>query len=338
MTRKYTDKAVRPVIVVKGASTPVSPAGKMSRDTSNTFTEHVPHLAEAQDRTFTLTAWEIGDLVFCRGQNLGGKFQRHVKSQTTDHYYLYMPLPPQDLLQSRAEAARENSADVTPGTVSLHSLNHPMVHETATSDVIIVYIPRQRFGGIAGQMDGFVDGEIAAAGSALSAYLGMIDRILPILTMSASHHMATALVNLVSRVVGEKIAQGSFARFSNLALKQRAYQFIEDNLSNPALGPDHIARQMGLSRAALYRLFDLEAGVSATIEDHRVKAAVRLIQDGRKELSIAEIAKHVGYKNVTSFSRAFSRRMGITACTLKKKYDDETEVSESFGPKDTSHQ
>ncbi|WP_168148146.1 helix-turn-helix domain-containing protein [Asticcacaulis excentricus] len=212
--------------------------------------------------------------------------------------------------------------------MSLHSLPHPIPHEMTGSDVIIVYIPRQRFGGIAGQMDGLVNGELAAAGSGLSAYLGMIDRILPILTMSASRHFATALIKLVTRVVAEKVAQGSFARFSALALKQRVYQFIEDNLSNPSLGPGSIARQMGLSRAALYRLFDVEAGVSATIENHRVKAAVRLIQDGGKDLSIAVVATRVGYKNVTSFSRAFSRRMGITACTLKKRIDDERNQSD----------
>lgn len=327
MIRKHVDEIVKPVIVVKGGSTSTSPSRHISRNTLDERPDDGVRSADALTRPFQLTAWEIGDLVFCRGQNLGRSFQRHVRSHTTDHYYLYMVLPPQDVLESRPEAETERMAHEEFGSVSLHSLTHPIPHEMTGSDVIVVYIPRQRFGGIAGQMDGLVNGELAAAGSGLSAYLGMIDRILPILTMSASRHFATALIKLVTRLVEEKVAQGSFSRFSTLALKQRVYQFIEDNLSNPSLGPGPIARQMGLSRAALYRLFDVESGVSATIEDHRVKAAVRLIQDGGKDLSIAVVATRVGYKNVTSFSRAFSRRMGITACTLKKRIDDERNQS-----------
>lgn len=92
----------------------------------------------------------------------------------------------------------------------------------------------------------------------------------------------------------------------------RAREFIQHNLSSPALTPDLVAREIGVSRATLYRLFDPAGGVARVIREARIKAAARSLTRTGAEMRIGDIAHAFCFASDAHFSRAFKAQFGCT--------------------------
>lgn len=92
----------------------------------------------------------------------------------------------------------------------------------------------------------------------------------------------------------------------------RARDFIQANLSSPMLTPDLVAREIGVSRATLYRLFDPAGGVARVIREARIKAAARSLSRSGAETRIGDIAHAFCFASDAHFSRAFKTQFGCT--------------------------
>jgi AraC-like DNA-binding protein len=94
----------------------------------------------------------------------------------------------------------------------------------------------------------------------------------------------------------------------------RICHFIEGQLSQPELSPDHIARACAVSRATLYRLFEPFGGVAAYVRRQRLLRAKRdlasIALDGQ---TISAIARRNGFIDDASFRRAFRQAFGVSA-------------------------
>ncbi|WP_224701846.1 helix-turn-helix domain-containing protein [Devosia aquimaris] len=89
---------------------------------------------------------------------------------------------------------------------------------------------------------------------------------------------------------------------------------IERHLANPALSASAVAQQFGMSERKLYYLFEPLGGFATYVQDRRLKRCYdALIDPDLHRLSIAEIAESMGFLHPKSFSRAFSRKIGMTA-------------------------
>ena len=89
--------------------------------------------------------------------------------------------------------------------------------------------------------------------------------------------------------------------------------FIERNLADPALDADMICKQMGLSRSALYRLFEPLGSVAAHIRQRRLNQCLReLVSPRHRARRVSEIAFSWGFTNEASFSRAFRSAFDIS--------------------------
>lgn len=88
--------------------------------------------------------------------------------------------------------------------------------------------------------------------------------------------------------------------------------FIERNLARTDLSPTLICRQFGLSRSALYRLFEPIGGIAACIRNRRLECARRhLMAAGEGRGSVARLALSVGFPSDSAFARAFRTRYGV---------------------------
>ncbi|MCV3765073.1 helix-turn-helix domain-containing protein [Rhizobium sp. TRM95796] len=103
---------------------------------------------------------------------------------------------------------------------------------------------------------------------------------------------------------------------SGVALN-RARRVIEDHLHAPDLTPDFVARAAGLSRSALYRLFEPAGGVAAVIRETRLRAAARILARAETTLRIADVAEHFGFSSEAHFSRAFKAYFDCTPRDLR---------------------
>jgi AraC-like DNA-binding protein len=102
----------------------------------------------------------------------------------------------------------------------------------------------------------------------------------------------------------------------------RIRRLIEAELANPKLTPALIAGRLGLSRSALYRLFEPN-GVVAYIRDRRLMAAMRMLvrDDARRPLRISQVAYAVGFSDERTFRRAFKRRFGFIPSDAPRRAD-----------------
>lgn len=90
-----------------------------------------------------------------------------------------------------------------------------------------------------------------------------------------------------------------------------ADRFIATNLGDHELGPDMIARALRCSRAYLYRLFARrDLTVMGQVQETRLQASHRMLNDPANRLPIADIAHLCGFGDPSSFVRAFRRCFG----------------------------
>jgi YesN/AraC family two-component response regulator len=94
-------------------------------------------------------------------------------------------------------------------------------------------------------------------------------------------------------------------------LLNAARQYIGEHLGEP-LTVNQIGRQVGLTGRRLLALFREELGltVSGYISDERVRTGQRLLAD--TDMSITDVAYHVGYSNAGNFATAFRERNGLS--------------------------
>jgi len=118
--------------------------------------------------------------------------------------------------------------------------------------------------------------------------------------------IATCLVPLDGNLAAE--ARGDV----ELALLSRARQIIDDRLASPRLTPDTLARELGVSRSTLYRIFGPAGGVAKVIREARMKAAARAIADLDSGVRIGDIAHEFCFSSDAQFTRSFKAHHGYT--------------------------
>jgi AraC-like DNA-binding protein len=122
--------------------------------------------------------------------------------------------------------------------------------------------------------------------------------------------LATEIISFVALTIGsEDRGAATDVRNARYLLRRRIVDFIESHLSDQSLSPKKIAASSRISLSYLYSLFnDNETTVSQFIQAKRLQRAYEiLVADPRGHRTVSEIAYEVGFKNVSHFSRCFSR-------------------------------
>lgn len=96
-------------------------------------------------------------------------------------------------------------------------------------------------------------------------------------------------------------------------IKNIVSEYIDENLTDPALSADGVCAKLRVSRSRLYRLFEAEGGVSRYIFDCRLDRCFDYLKYGlSKDSSIGQLALDHGFKSEAHFSRAFRHRFDMS--------------------------
>jgi len=88
---------------------------------------------------------------------------------------------------------------------------------------------------------------------------------------------------------------------------------IEQGLGDPAFGPHTLMQQFGLSRATLYRRFEPLGGVTAYIQERRLRQAFRVLTGrAQAERRVADLAYRHGFASPAAFAKSFKQLFGMT--------------------------
>lgn len=187
---------------------------------------------------------------------------------------------------------------------------------------VTVFIPRDR---VASGSEAFlrhcdrvidcgrgVPAVLASHLGALAGELGSID-----------HRTGTAAVDLTVDLIASALeaseAPGLSAGQGGLLSDIEAY--VLDNLADPGLTPDGIARHFFISTRYLHLLFARsDRTVCRFIAEHRLDRARReLIRTAPSGEPITRIAADVGIDDPAHFSRLFKQRFGVSPRQLRKE-------------------
>ena len=96
-------------------------------------------------------------------------------------------------------------------------------------------------------------------------------------------------------------------------------QQIDENLKDPNLNVEKLARLMNMSRSTLYRKIKDISNLSPNelIIETRLKKAAYLLKTSN--LKIYEISEKVGFKSQSSFGRSFQKQFKMTASDFIEK-------------------
>lgn len=99
---------------------------------------------------------------------------------------------------------------------------------------------------------------------------------------------------------------------SDTEILERAITFIENDITDRRLGPDHLAAVLGVSRRRLYQVFDREIGpIARYIRTKRMERARTLLSSPDwADAPIREIALECGIADQAHFSRLFASAHG----------------------------
>ncbi|SDL41190.1 Two component regulator propeller [Pedobacter sp. ok626] len=104
-------------------------------------------------------------------------------------------------------------------------------------------------------------------------------------------------------------------------LLKRMLLYIEECLANPDLSVDDICKEVGTSRANLYRKVKTMIGLSIVevIKEIRLKRAKQLIKDRR--FNVNEISYLVGFSDSNHFRKCFKAEFGLSPTEYRKIQD-----------------
>lgn len=155
-------------------------------------------------------------------------------------------------------------------------------------------------------------------GRMLADYLGMLEREAAALTAADLPRLVETTRSLLGAAVrsasGPDDLPGAAIEPLQLA---RVRRIIRENLGAAMLGPTRLCALAGISRSALYRLFEPLGGVASAIQQERLALARRLLSDPEERRGIAQIAEAAGFFDPSTFSRAFRREFGIAPRDLR---------------------
>lgn len=126
------------------------------------------------------------------------------------------------------------------------------------------------------------------------------------LTVPQADLARQSLCDLAGRMLEDHLAAANERRGPASTLSA-ALSFIDGRLDDDALSASKVARHLGLSRSAMYRIFEPIGGVDTAIRHRRLDRAMRAILTGNAAESRTARA---GFKNEEQFARAFQARFG----------------------------
>jgi len=257
-------------------------------------------------------AWLLGELMVTSTKLTAVQIERtpaHIAADKRDTYSFI-------LLRNGSWTAdvEAGHVQVASGQVCVMDFAHSWLVNGTQQDNIMLVVPRRLAAELApgapplhGRL---IEG---ASGRMLAEHMFTLARHLPDLEMKDLPVVQQATIGVLAATL-RALPQKDPAPCRNLHrdIGSRVLAYIERYLADSALSVAAICRDVGVSRASLYRSFKAANGIATYIQQRRLEAAHALISDEGGKLSMAEIADMYCFSSQAHFSTAFRRMFGYT--------------------------
>ena len=125
------------------------------------------------------------------------------------------------------------------------------------------------------------------------------------------------LIALLKVAIDSEDQDQSTRRLAQNSLKAMIQSHIEANLASPTLSLTSLLKTYGVSRASLFRMFEVYGGVRRYINDRRLYRAVLDISERPMVRgSVSDAAEKWGFSSNANFNRAVKRTFGTAPSSL----------------------
>lgn len=134
--------------------------------------------------------------------------------------------------------------------------------------------------------------------------------------LAAQQGLADTLMNLLAIALGATIETQESGRLDvKRGWRERISRYVADNLSSPDLCAGTVAARFRISTRYLHRIFeDHEKSFSQMMLERRLeRCAWDLTRSTPASASISQIAFSAGFRDISTFCKAFHRRYGMSA-------------------------
>lgn len=116
--------------------------------------------------------------------------------------------------------------------------------------------------------------------------------------------LSRAFIHVLASVEEKSVRASNEARRREYLRRDAVERMIIENLADPALSVATLSRGTGMSRSALYRLFEDYGGVARLIQKRRLDG-VRRALDNRESTHLADLARTFGLADEAQLNRLF---------------------------------
>lgn len=251
----------------------------------------------------------IGRTVSCRqrGRRTAATIAHDNKDHLMIHYY------------ERGGMRRHDGThdeDIPKGSLIVVDLARTGHVESSDFSSVSLILPRRALGEAVLNLDDQhmrVLPPAAPLADVLKAHMRTIFGRLDDMTLSEAEALAPATLALTAACLNGSVratpgAGQALAQHVVMAMRR----VIEQELQNPALGPEFLCKRFKISRAGLYRLFEPFGGVAGYIRERRLQRALRLLgSPDPRYRRVAAVCYSAGFSSEAEFSRCFKRRFGV---------------------------
>jgi AraC-like DNA-binding protein len=271
-----------------------------------------------------IESYLLDDIMLTRGMSVGQKYDRtvaRIAHDGLDHYMIQIFL--QGNCEMKVHGREVKSA---PGRAIAFDLAEVMDSINSGFDVLCIVVPRARLAPLLtnpDSMHGQMPDAESGAGIMLADFVASLYLAAPSLTPTEAKSAMRALLEMLAAAFNGAPAGEVAARDAGRqALLLRAQIFIRENLAAADLGPETIALSVGVSRTALYRLFEPIGGIANYVREIRLRKCLAEIMSVRHaHRQVSEIAYRWGFTDASHFARLFKQRFGRTPSEAREAAD-----------------
>lgn len=260
--------------------------------------------------------WRLGQMVVSFRRFPALRFARRIgrtRVDGLDHYAVLLMLE-----GTWVGDVEGREVTLRPGQLAVFDLARPVDNWVSANASLRVMLPRQQLDPLL--PDGDLHGAVlhGSASALLADYLGALLSRLDELTVGQAPHMEQATRGMVAACLAPSPERAAMAAPAIAATqRRRARRYIDQHLADETLSPAAIGNAIGMSRSALYRLFEPEGGVAACIRQARLDRIRTLLADPAEGRRISDLAFAHGFSSEAHFARAFRRAFGVSASEVR---------------------
>ncbi|WP_162261836.1 AraC family transcriptional regulator [Bosea sp. Root381] len=200
------------------------------------------------------------------------------------------------------------------------TLPWPAGHSGLDCDVLTLFMPITACDGAAPAAAASHLDSSAGHGALLAGFMRQLAGHLGQIPEHRRGMLADATHQLVMACMGEPAPRPApLSHRPKAGMVERMRAVVQQNMGSPEFGPQQLARLLAMSRSKLYRLLDGDGGVARFINSERLSQAARDLATADEAVSVQAIASRAGFRDHSTFSRAFRRAFGCSPSQAREQ-------------------